>query len=201
MIRVLLADDENLVRTAMASLLSLDDDIEVVAEAASGAEALAAARKHDPDVALLDLQMPDMDGIEVAQELGRTHPGCGVVVVTSHARPGYLKRALAAGVKGFLPKTASSRVLVEALRTVRDGGRYVDPELAAEAIAAGDNPLTPRETEVLALAADGSPVDQIAREASLSAGTVRNYLSAVVVKLGVANRHEAARTARQHGWI
>lgn len=137
MIRVLLADDENLIRSALAALLALEEDLEVVAKAASGAEALAMARAHTPDVAVLDLQMPDRDGISVAGELATVLPGCAVVIVTGHGRAGHLKRALEAGVRGFLPKTVSAPVLTDVVRTVHRGGRYVDPELAAEAISAG----------------------------------------------------------------
>lgn len=200
-IRVLLADDENLIRSALRALLSLEESIEVVAEAASGAEALAMARAHRPDVALLDLQMPDRDGISVAEAIQAELPECGTMIVTSHGRPGYLKRALASGVRGFVPKTASARVLGDAVRTVHDGRRYVAPELAAEAISAGDSPLTAREADVLELAAEGAPVDEIARRAALTPGTVRNYLSSAASKLGAANRHEAAHLARRHGWI
>ncbi|GAA1920535.1 response regulator transcription factor [Nocardioides lentus] len=201
MIRVLLADDENLIRVALAQMLDLEDDLEVVAQAASGTEALAAARHHEPDVAVLDLQMPGRDGIEVAEELARDLPACRCVIVTSHGRPGYLKRALAVGVRGFLPKTTSAETLASVVRAVHGGGRHVDPELAAEAISAGDSPLTPREADVLELAADGSPVEAIAARASLSPGTVRNYLSSAVTKLGAVNRHDAAATARRMGWI
>ncbi|WP_104105614.1 response regulator transcription factor [Nocardioides sp. 616] len=201
MIRVLLADDENLIRSALAQMLDLEDDLEVVAQAATGAEALAAALATRPDVAVLDLQMPDLDGIEVAAAIGRDLPGCGCLIVTSHGRPGYLKRALADGVRGFLPKTASAATLAQAVRLVHAGGRHVDPELAAEAIAAGDSPLTPREADVLEAAGDGAPVDEIARRVHLSAGTVRNYLSSVSAKLGTGNRHEAVATARRMGWI
>ena len=201
MIRLLLADDENLIRSALAALLGLEEDLEVVGEAGSGDEALAMARLHRPDVAVLDLQMPGPDGITVAEVLRRELPGCASVIVTSHGRPGHLKRALAAGVRGFLPKTASASVLAETVRTVHGGGRYLDPELAAEAIGAGDSPLTPRETDVLELAADGVPIEEIARRAALSAGTVRNYLSSAATKLGAANRHEAVSRARTHGWI
>lgn len=201
MIRVLLADDENLIRDALAGLLALEDDLEVVGRAASGHEALAVARKERPDVAVLDLQMPDPDGIETARILAEELPDCHCVIVTSHGRPGYLKTALAAGVRGFLPKTVSATVLAKVVRDVAAGGRYVDPELAAEAIGAGDSPLSPREADVLALAAQGDPVDEIARRAHLSPGTVRNYLSVATTKLGAANRHEAARRARDRGWI
>ena len=177
MIRVLLADDENLIRTALASLLAIQDDLEVVAQAASGDEALAMARRHRPDVAVLDLQMPGLDGIAVAEQLVTELPACGSLILTSYGRPGHLKRALAAGVRGFLPKTVSAQVLADVVRTVHRGGRYVDPELAADAISAGDSPLTPREADVLELAAGGAPVDEIAKRAALTPGTVRNYLS------------------------
>ncbi|AYY13560.1 DNA-binding response regulator [Actinobacteria bacterium YIM 96077] len=200
-VRVLLADDENLVRTAMRALLALEDDIDVVAEAASGDEALAMARAHRPDVAVLDLQMPDMDGIAVAETLHEELESCSTMIVTSHGRPGYLKRALSAGVRGFVPKTVSGQVLADVVRTLHGGGRYVDPELAAEAIAAGDSPLTPREADVLELAADGAPIEEIAPRVALSPGTVRNYLSSIAAKLGAANRHEAVHIARRHGWI
>jgi two-component system, NarL family, response regulator DesR len=201
MIRLLLADDENLIRSALAALLGLEDDLQVVAEAGSGTEALALAREHRPDVALLDLQMPGPDGIAVAEVLRKELPGCATIIVTSHGRPGHLKRALAAGARGFLPKTASARELADAVRAVQAGGRYLDPELAAEAISAGDSPLTPREAEVLELAADGVPIDEIAQRASLSPGTVRNYLSSAATKLGAVNRHEAVALARTQGWI
>ncbi|WP_134740492.1 response regulator transcription factor [Nocardioides sp. 503] len=201
MIRLLVADDEHLIRTALAQLLGLEDDLEVVAEASSGGEALAAAVKAQVDVAILDLQMPEPDGIAVAERLAAELPGCRVVIVTSHGRPGHLKRALAAGVRGFLPKTTSAATLADVVRQVHAGGRYVDPELAAEAIAAGDSPLTPREADVLELAADGASVEEIAQRASLSPGTARNYLSNAVAKLGAANRHEAFVKARRLGWI
>ncbi|GAA2641922.1 response regulator transcription factor [Dactylosporangium fulvum] len=201
MIRILVADDEHLIRDAIAGLLDLEDDLEVVGHAASGDEALAAALRLHPDVALLDLQMPAPDGIEVARRLTIELPDCRVIIVTSHGRPGYLKSALAAGARGFLPKTVSSRTLAQVVRKVAEGGRHVDPELAAEAIGAGDSPLTPREADVLALARDGAPVNEIARRVSLSPGTVRNYLAAAITKLHAANRHEAARIAAEHGWI
>ncbi|WP_226344241.1 response regulator transcription factor [Agilicoccus flavus] len=200
-IRLLLADDENLFRDALAMLLGLQDDLEVVAQAASGPEAVAMAAATTPDVALLDLQMPGEDGIAVAGRLRAQQPGLATMIVTSHGRPGYLKRALEAGVRGFLPKTASAATLAGAVRTVHAGGRYVDPELAADAIAAGASPLSAREADVLELAADGAPVEDIARRASLSPGTVRNYLSAATAKVGAANRHEAVRLARAQGWI
>lgn len=201
MIRVILADDETLIRQALAGLMELEDDIDVVGLAASGEEALMVARKHQPDVALVDLQMPDLDGIDVAKVLHEEMPTCGCVIVTSHGRPGYLKNALEAGVRGFLPKTVTASALAAAVRTVAEGGRYVDPQLAAEAIGSGDSPLTAREADVLSLASEGSPIDEIAQRAHLSAGTVRNYLSSAVAKLQVQNRHEAARKALERGWI
>lgn len=198
---VLLADDEHLIRGALAALLALEDDLRVVAEAASGSEALAMARTHRPDVAVLDLQMPDPDGVTVAETLREQVPNCRTMIVTSHGRPGHLKRALEAGVRGFVPKTVSARRLAEIIRTVHSGSRYVDPELAADAISAGDSPLTAREAELLELAEDGAPVTEIAARASLTPGTVRNYLSAAVAKLGAENRHAAARLARAQGWL
>lgn len=201
MIRLLLADDEALIRDAVATMLDLEDDLEVVARAASGTEAIAVGLRVRPDVAVLDLQMPGADGIEVARALRAELPDCAAVIVTSHGRPGYLRRALEDGVRAFLPKTASAAELATAIRLVHAGGRYVDPTLAAEAIAAGDSPLTAREADVLELAAEGAPVEEIARRAHLAPGTVRNYLSSAVAKLGAANRHEAARTARAKGWL
>ncbi len=200
-IRLLLADDENLFRDALATLLDLQDDLTVVAQAASGPEAVAMARSAQPDVALLDLQMPGADGIDVARELLADRPALGCLIVTSHGRPGYLKRALEVGVRGFLPKTSSGAALADAVRTVHRGGRYVDPELAADAIAAGASPLSAREADVLELAADGAGADEIARRVHLSHGTVRNYLSSATAKVGAADKHEAARIARDNGWI
>ncbi|HLL65796.1 MAG TPA: response regulator transcription factor [Micromonosporaceae bacterium] len=200
-IRVLLADDEHLIRGAMAALLSLEGDLVVVGQASTGPEALAMARAVRPDVAVLDLQMPGMDGVTVARTLLAELPGCRTMIVTSHGRPGHLKRALSVGVRGFLPKTISAEVLADVVRRIHAGGRYVDPQLAADAISAGDSPLTPREADVLELAAEGAPVEEIARRAALSPGTVRNYLSSAAGKVGAANRHEAVRIARGYGWI
>lgn len=203
MIRILIADDENLIRVALAQLLDLEEDLTVVAQAATGRAALDEARMLGAngglDVAVLDLQMPELDGIAVATEL----LGLGVhsIIVTSHGRPGHLKRALASGVRGFLPKTTEAARLAEVIRTVAAGGRYVDPELAAEAIAGGDSPLTPREADCLELAADGATIEDIAAKAHLSAGTVRNYLSSAITKLGAANRHDACAIASRMGWI
>lgn len=205
MIPVFLADDETLIRAALATMLDLEADLEVVDHVGSGEELLAVWRQRaasePPAVAVIDLQMPGIDGIETATQLQRLTPGAATLIVTSHGRPGYLKRALAAGVRGFLPKTTSAATLAEVIRTVHGGGRYVDPELAAEAISAGDTVLTAREADVLEYALDGSSVEDIARRAHLSPGTTRNYLSAAMAKLGVSNRYEAALRAREKGWI
>lgn len=201
MITALLVDDENLIRDALASLLGLEPDIDVVGRAASGEEAIAVARRSSPDVVILDLQLPGIDGLETARQLLAAAPDTAIVIVSSHGRPGHLKRALALGVRAFLPKTVSAAVLADVVRRAHAGGRHVDPELAAEAIAAGDSPLTAREADVLELAADGAPVEEIAARAGLSPGTVRNYLSAAATKLGASNRHEAARIARSRGWL
>lgn len=210
-IRIVIADDETLIREALEAILSLQADIDVVAVAASGTEAIVQIERHRPDVAVLDLLMPDADGIEVAAAISdssrsshssqRTLQETKCLILTSHARPGYLKRALAAGVRGFVPKTTPAARLTEIIRRLHAGQRYVDPELSAEAIAAGDSPLTPREADVLELAADGAPVEEIARRAHLSPGTVRNYLSAAALKLSAPNRHAAAEIARSKGWI
>ncbi len=200
-VRVLLADDEHLIRGALAALLALEDDLVVVAEAATGPEALAMARAHRPDVAVLDLQMPGIDGCE------RGHiPAGRAARVPLHDRDQpRAARAPEAGAcgggAGVVPKTVSAQRLAELIRSVRDGNRYVDPELAADAISAGDSPLTAREAEVLELAADGAPVAEIAERAALSPGTVRNYLSSAASKLGAENRHTAVRIARERGWV
>ena len=210
-IRIVVADDETLIREALEAILTLQADIDVVAVAASGTEAIVQIERHRPDVAVLDLLMPGADGIEVAAAISdssrsshssqRTPQETKCLILTSHARPGYLKRALAAGVRGFVPKTTPAARLTEIIRRLHAGQRYVDPELSAEAIAAGDSPLTPREADVLELAADGAPVEEIARRAHLSPGTVRNYLSAAALKLSAPNRHAAAEIARSKGWI
>ena len=210
-IRIVVADDATVIREALEAILSLQADIDVVAVAASGTEAIVQLERHRPDVAVLDLLMPGADGIEVAAAISdssrsshssqRTLQETKCLILTSHARPGYLKRALAAGVRGFVPKTTPAARLTEIIRRLHAGQRYVDPELSAEAIAAGDSPLTPREADVLELAADGAPVEEIARRAHLSPGTVRNYLSAAALKLSAPNRHAAAEIARSKGWI
>ncbi len=201
MIRALLADDEDLIRAGLAALLGLEPDIEVVAEAFDGRGALTAARAHRPDVAVIDLQMPALNGMEVCAELARVLPGCKAVILTGHGRPPHLHRALTAGAKGFLPKGAPGGTLAEVIRRVHGGGRYVDPALAADALTAPECPLTPRELDVLRLAELATPVSEVSRRTNLSIGSVRNHLSAAVSKLKVANRAEAFRTARDNGWL
>ncbi|QIY54451.1 response regulator transcription factor [Streptomyces sp. RPA4-5] len=201
MIRVLLADDEHLIRGALAALLALEEDLSVVAEASTGPEAAAMARHHRPDIAILDLQMPKKDGIAVADALCKALPACKTLIVTSHSLPGHLKRALEAGVRGFVPKTVSARDLARIVRTLHAGDRYIDPRLAAEAISTGDSPLTPREADLLNLAADGASISEIAKRSALTRGTVRNYLSSATIKLRAENRHEAIHIARERGWI
>ncbi|SFQ42978.1 two-component system, NarL family, response regulator DesR [Amycolatopsis arida] len=200
MIRIVLADDEDLIRGALAALLDLEDDIEVVAQASDGRAAVELARRHRPDLAVLDLEMPGWDGLAATQVLSR-ELGVPVVLVTRHARPGVLKRALAEGVRGFVPKTTSASRLAEILRDVHAGGRYVDSEIAASALTATSCPLTERELELLRYALDGHPVTAIAERAHLAPGTVRNYLSAAMTKLGAHTRYEAARRAWEEGWI
>ncbi len=201
MIRVLLADDEDLIRVAVAALLSLEPDLKVVAQASDGRAAVDAALAHRPDVAVIDLEMPALDGLQVTSELARALPSCAVVILTGRGRPPHLQPALTAGAKGFLPKGSPGSALADVIRRVHAGGRYVDPALAADALTAPECPLTPRELEVLRLAEHDTPVAVIARSTHLSPGTVRNYLAAVVTKLGVASRTEAIRTAHHNGWL
>lgn len=200
-LRVILVDDENLIRSALATMLSLEDDLDVRGEAATVADGARLAQAEQPDVAVLDLQLPDGDGLELATRIGQVSSATRCLILTSHARPGYLKRALAQGVLGFLPKTTSADQLARAVRSVAAGRRVIDPELAAETISSGDSPLTPREADVLEFAADGAAIEQIARRAHLAEGTVRNYLSSAQAKLQAANRHEAVAIARRQGWI
>ncbi|ONI76899.1 DNA-binding response regulator [Actinosynnema sp. ALI-1.44] len=201
MIRVLLADDQTLVRGALAAMLGLEADIEVVAEVGTGDDVLPAARRTKPDVALLDVQMPGKDGIAAAAELRAEMPGCQVVMCTTFGRPGYLSRALAAGAAGFVVKDAPPEQLVDAVRRVNAGLRVVDPSLAAESLATGQSPLTLREREVLAESSDGGTISDIAKSLHLSEGTVRNHLSAAIGKTGARTRAEAARLAEERGWL
>jgi two-component system response regulator DesR len=201
MIRILIAEDQAMVRGALASLLSLEDDIEVVAEVDRGDRVLAAARAHSPDVALLDIEMPGLDGISAARELARELPETRSLILTTFGRPGYLRRALEEGASGFLLKDAQASELAKAIRKVAAGGRAVDPGLAAAAITEGTSPLTAREQDVLAAAARNGTAAEIASTLHLSEGTVRNYLSAAMRKLGARNRVEAVRIAEQKGWL
>ncbi|MEU2026287.1 response regulator transcription factor [Streptomyces sp. NPDC016469] len=201
MIRLLLAEDQSMVREALAALLGLEPDIEVVAQVARGDEVLAAAREHSVDVALLDIEMPGMTGIEATARLREALPDVKVVVVTTFGRPGYLRRAMESGADAFLVKDAPASQLAEAVRKVLAGERVIDPGLAAAALADGANPLTDRESEVLRTAADGSTNAEIAAALHLSQGTVRNYLSMAIQKLAARNRAEAVRMAREKGWL
>jgi len=200
-IRILLADDQHLVRGALSALLSLEDDLEVVAEVGRGDEVVPAALAHQPDVAVLDVEMPGLDGIAATTQLRQRVPGCRVLVVTTFGRPGYLRRAMAAGASGFMVKDAPADRLADAVRRVHQGLRVVDPALAAESLAAGESPLTAREREVLGVARDGGTVADIAAALFLSEGTVRNHLSAAIQKLNARNRAEAARIAEEKGWL
>ena len=200
-IRLLLADDQALVRGALASLLGLETDLEVVAEVGRGDEVLDAARAARPDVALLDVEMPGMDGIAATAALRAALPSCRVLVVTTFGRPGYLRRALVAGASGFIVKDTPARQLADAVRRVHDGLRVVDPALAAQSLAQGDSPLTERETDVLRSARDGGTVADIARDLHLSEGTVRNHLSSAIGKTGARTRAEAVRLAVDNGWL
>ena len=201
MIRLLIADDQALVRGALSALLSLEADIEVVAEVGRGDEVLDAARASAADVALLDIEMPGIDGIAAAAELRAAMPSCRVLIVTTFGRPGYLVRAMQAGASGFVVKDTPSAQLADAVRRVANGLRVVDPALAAESLAQGDSPLTERETDVLAAARSGGSIADLARILHLSEGTVRNHLSAVIGKTGARNRADAARIAEQNGWL
>ncbi len=201
MIRVLLAEDQAMVRGALAALLSLEADITVVAEAARGDEVLPTALATQPDVALLDIEMPGGDGLSAAHALRERLPSCQVVILTTFGRSGYLRRAMESGAVGFLLKDAPASELAMAIRRVMAGERVVDPELALAALSEGDNPLSGREREVLAAALGGASIAAIATQLSLSEGTVRNHLSAAIQKLGVGNRMEAARLAETKGWL
>ncbi len=201
MIWVLLVEDQAMVRGALAALLRLEGDIVVVAEAARGDAVLPTALKAQPDVALLDIEMPGGDGLSAARALRDQLPSCRVVILTTFGRSGYLRRAMASGAVGFLLKDAPATELAAAIRRVVAGERVVDPDLALAALSAGDNPLTEREREVLAAALDGASIADLAARLTLSEGTVRNHLSAAIQKLGMHNRLEAARLAEQQGWL
>jgi two-component system, NarL family, response regulator DesR len=200
MIKVLIAEDQSLILGALAALLGMEDDIEIVARASNGKDALKLALETHPDVVVTDIEMPGMTGLEFASALkDKAHPA-RIIIVTTFARPGYLRRALSAGVKGYLLKDAPADQLAEAIRTVQRGGKVIAPELAAEAWD-NEDPLNDRERQVLRLAGEGMSSGDIAKQLFLSEGTVRNYLSEAIGKLGAANRIEAARIARQKGWL
>ncbi|MGI8869699.1 MAG: response regulator [Mycobacteriales bacterium] len=199
--RLLLADDQALVRSALAALLRLEPDFEVVAEVGRGDDVVPAALEHEPDVALLDIEMPGLDGLAVAAAMSHEVPGCKVVILTTFGRPGYLRRAMESGAVGFVVKDAPAEQLADAVRRVARGERVVDPALAAATLAGGRSPLTGRERDVLVVAADGARIADIAAKLFLSEGTVRNYLSAAIAKTGVRNRVEAARIAQERGWL
>ncbi|WP_151524227.1 response regulator transcription factor [Serinicoccus kebangsaanensis] len=201
MISVLLADDQALVRGALAALLDLERDIDVVAQVGRGDAVLDAVRQAQPQVCLLDIEMPGLDGIEVLQQLRDAGLSTRCLMVTTFGRPGYLRRAMDAGASGFVVKDTPAPELAEAVRRVHAGLRVVDPALATESLIGGPNPLTDREREVLRQALDGSPVQSIAGHLFLSPGTVRNYLSSAIGKTGTATRVEAARYAEERGWL
>ncbi|MFU8872959.1 response regulator [Micromonospora sp. SL4-19] len=200
-IKLLLADDQALVRGALAALLSLEPDLAVVAEVGRGDEVVPEARRTRPDVALLDVEMPGLDGIAAAAALRVAVPGCRVLVVTTFGRPGYLRRAMEAGAGGFVVKDTPARQLADAVRRVHAGLRVVDPSLAAETLATGASPLTERETEVLRTARSGGTVADLAATLHLSEGTVRNHLSSAIGKTGARNRADAVRVAEENGWL
>jgi two-component system response regulator DesR len=199
--RILIADDQAMIRGAFAALLALEADFTVVAQVGSGDQVVPEALRTAPDVALLDVQMPGMDGLAAASSLRLQLPNCKVVILTTFGRPGYLRRAMEAGAVGFLVKDAPPEQLIDAIRRVRSGLRVVDPALAAETLSVGDSPLTGRERDVLSAAADGGTVAEIAARLYLSEGTVRNHLSSVIGKTNARTRADAARIATENGWL
>ncbi len=201
MIRLLLADDQALVRGALAALLSMESDLEVVAEVGRGDEVVDAAREHRPDVALLDVEMPGLDGIAATAALREALPGVRVLIVTTFGRPGYVRRGLQAGAGGFVVKDTPARELAEAVRRVHSGLRVIDPTLATDSMIAGESPLTARESDVLREALRGGSIADLAGSLYLSEGTVRNHLSSAIGKTGARNRAEAAQIAQSNGWL
>jgi two-component system response regulator DesR len=201
MIRVLLAEDQSMVRGALAALLSMEDDIEVVAQVSSGDAAVSAAMEVRPDVAMLDIEMPGMDGLAATAALRSALPACRVLIVTTFGRPGYLRQAMEAGATGFVLKDAPANQLAVAIRQVASGRRVVDPSLALDALTEGANPLSEREREVLLATTERATVAEIAETMVLSEGTVRNHLSSAIQKVGARNRAEAARIALAKGWL
>ncbi|MFI9046224.1 response regulator [Streptomyces sp. NPDC053427] len=201
MIKVLLAEDQGMMRSALALLLDLEEDMKVVAQVATGDQIVPAALDARPDIALLDIELPGCSGLDAAADLREQLPSCKVLIVTTFGRPGYLRRAMEAGASGFLVKDGPVEDLAAAIRRVLAGERVIDPGLAAAALSAGPNPLTPRERDVLTAAVDGATVADIATKLHLSQATVRNYLSAGIGKTGTRNRMEAVRAARRNGWL
>jgi two-component system response regulator DesR len=201
MIRVLIAEDQGMVRGALATLLGLEPDIEVVAQCSRGDEVVEAARVAQPDVALLDIEMPGIDGLTAAALLHTEQPECTILILTTFGRPGYLRRAMEAGATGFVVKDGPADQLAVSIRRAVAGERVIDTALAAAALSDGSNPLTPRERDVLHAASGGATIATIATSMFLSQGTVRNYLSSAIQKTGARNRLEAVRTAEQHGWL
>jgi two-component system response regulator DesR len=201
MIRIMIAEDVRILRETLAAVLDLEDDLEVVAQVERGDQIIAAAVAHRPDVALLDINLPGADGLTGAGQIRRQLPSCKVVMLSGHARPGYLRRALASGASGFLLKHAPTHELIDVIRRVRAGERIVDPQLAIIALEKTESPLAEREAEVLKAAATGAEAHEIAELLSLSRGTVRNYLSSAVMRLGARNRIDAIRIATDEGWI
>jgi two-component system response regulator DesR len=200
-IRLLLADDQELIRKALAALLDLEEDFTVVASVGRGDEVVAAAKGSGAEVALLDIEMPGIDGLAAAAVLSQQVPACRSLILTTFGRPGYLRRAMDAGANGFVVKDAPAEQLADAIRRVAAGERVVDPALAAETLAHGASPLTSRERDVLVAAREGTTVAEIASRLYLSEGTVRNYLSAAIAKTGARNRAEASRIAEDQGWL
>lgn len=201
MIRILLAEDQGMVRGALASLLNLEPDIEVVGQVPGGDQVVTEALRLEPDVALLDIEMPGLDGLAAAEALRHAVPACRVLILTTFGRPGYLRRAMDAGASGFLVKDGPVELLADAIRRILAGERVIDPKLAVAALSTGDNPLSPRERDVLRASADGSTATDIARRLHLSEGTVRNYLSSAIQKTNARNRLEAVTTATENGWL
>ena len=200
MISVLVVEDQVLVREAISALISLDPEIAVIGQASNGQEALTALATLQPDLVLTDIEMPELNGIELAEQIAKSHPAITTVIMTTFSRSGYIKRALAAGVKGFILKEAPSDDVIAAIKKVMQGKKVIDPELALSALDDND-PLSEKERKALALAADGLKTQDIASKLYLSEGTVRNYLSEAISKLGAANRVDAARIAKQKGWL
>ncbi|HXA60270.1 MAG TPA: response regulator transcription factor [Streptosporangiaceae bacterium] len=201
MIKILIAEDQGMVRDALATLLGMEPDMQVVAQVATGDEIVSAALAARPDVALLDVEMPGTDGLSAAAVLHRELPGCHLLILTTFGRPGYLRRAMDSGASGFVLKDGPVEDLVRAIHQILDGRKVIDPVLATAALSTGPNPLSARERDVLTAATDGSTVAEIAGRLHLSEGTVRNYLSAAIGKTGTRNRLEATRTATDNGWI